>query len=253
MAPRSTYFGLSVMVLALLLASQLVVSSSAQESYYADLTVNVDDTGLSSVSGTTNHPQLSPGETELFTSKKAGYWLFNLSLPEEDSFSDYVYAVNLPQGASINYVKASGWFRIEDNDGRISVKGSGNGSGLRIVIQYQMPPSKTDYLPYVLAFLALVLLALAALALKMKYAVLKTPGSDSTVSPPDYDTSALTDRQKDILKIILESPEPVNQALVCEKLGLPKSSVSRNIETLIKKGIVRKERRGMSTMLSPKK
>ncbi|HHQ45194.1 MAG TPA: MarR family transcriptional regulator, partial [Candidatus Altiarchaeales archaeon] len=63
----------------------------------------------------------------------------------------------------------------------------------------------------------------------------------------------LTGRQKDIFQLISDSKEPVNQSVICEKLGLPKSSVSRNIDALVKKGLVEKHPAGMSTLLKPKK
>ena len=63
----------------------------------------------------------------------------------------------------------------------------------------------------------------------------------------------VTDRQQDILSYISGASEPVTQTQVGEALELAKSSVSRNVDTLVKKGYVLKENVGMSSYLSVKK
>ena len=76
------------------------------EQYYADVTINVDNSGFVTVDGITNHPDLLINNTELYTSKKQSYWLLNIT--KEDIFSDFIYSLTLPSGSSINYVKSSG-------------------------------------------------------------------------------------------------------------------------------------------------
>ena len=103
----------SVFILLLTLALSI---NAAAESYYADLAIDLDNTGYASVSGNTNHPLLSIPGTGDWTSKKGSIWLLNITLPEDDIFSDYVYEVDLPVGAEVNYVKTSGSFRIWPNN-----------------------------------------------------------------------------------------------------------------------------------------
>jgi uncharacterized membrane protein len=225
-----------------LAALALFVSSGAcAQEYYADVTVDVDASGHAALASRTNHPLLSQGGSNTFTSKRGNIWLFNLTLPGEDIFSDYVYAVNLPPGASVNYVKASGQFRIATSGGRISVRGSGEDEDVSVVIQYRLAEEKTDFSPYILGAVILVFATVAYLVLRRRRL---------QAAPKQGDDAVLTDRQREIMRIVREAGQPVNQAAVCERLGLPKSSVSRNVDTLAGLGLLRKTRNGMSTMLS---
>jgi uncharacterized membrane protein len=225
----------------------LLSTSALAESYYGDITVDIDASGASALSGRTNHPLLQSHTTSSLTSKKGGYWLFNLTLPDDDIFSDYVYAVSLPEGASVNYVKASGQFRITSAGGKIAIRGAGNNGSLSILVQYQLTKeNKADETSSILAAIAFVLLAASGVVIYYRRRE-KKPG-DSVV--PASHEGILSERQKDILRIISEAGKPVNQTLICEKLDLPKSSVSRNIQGLVKMGLVKKTRAGMSTFLS---
>jgi uncharacterized membrane protein len=225
----------------------LLASCAAGVSYYGDVTVYVGSTGVSSVSSTTNHPQLSSQTTNALTSKKGGYWLFNMTLPEGDVFSDYAYEINLPEGASVNYVKASGQWRITSADGRIALHGAGSDGSLSILMQYQIVrENAADPSSMILAAAAFILLIAAGVFAYRLYRGKKPEGA----SIFQTHEGVLSERQKDILRIIFEAGKPVNQALICEKLDLPKSSVSRNVQTLEKLGLVKKTRVGMSTFLS---
>jgi uncharacterized membrane protein len=241
--------------LCLFLVILSLTSIASAVTYYADISVDLDASGIASISGISNHPLLSEGRNDSLTSKKGAVWLFNLTLPPEDIFSDYVYAVSLPQGASVNYVKADS-FRISSGGGRIIVSGSGSARPISVVIQYQMEEvSETLDTLYLYGAVA-ILVVLAALFL---YYVLrsgkssgKKPASEPAVElkkssipySPAYSKyeEVLTDRQKDILAILQEQGKPVNQTLICQRLGLPKSSVSRNIASLADLALVEKKR-----------
>ena len=251
-----------------LFAVLLIAGLCAAQQYYADVTVDVSPGGSASVSGTTNHPSLNARMTDSLTSKRGSFWLFNLTLPTDDRFSDFFFDVRLPQGASVNYVKASGQFRITSYGGRISVRGTGSDEPLWVLVQYQLsqdiePPQATDAQTpdyYYLAGAVLAASLVAAFVVWMlrrggRTTAPKTPeeaecGYGSEPAPSD--PNVLTDRQKAIMDLLRAEGKPVNQALVCERLGLPKSSVSRNVDTLEKIGLIVKTRNGMSTMLSLK-
>jgi len=233
-------------IVVLLLAASVV---SAQP-YYADVVFDVDGTGMASVSGTANHPLLKASESQAYTSKRGGFWLFNLTLPSEDVFSDYVFEIRLPPKAEVNYVKTVGQFRITTEDGRIVVRGVGKNQPFEAVIQYSIgadekPPEKAGNVNYLILGVAAVILAAAAV-----FAWRRRQAASEGIS---YDPKLLSDRQKDIMRIIEEAGKPVNQALVCERLSLPKSSVSRNVDSLERMGLLTKTRNGMSTMLSTRK
>lgn len=222
------------------------------QSYYADVSIDVDSSGVADVSGRTNHPLLEAGTMDTLTSKKGAYWLFNLTLPENDLFSDYVYVVSLPEGSSVNYVKASGHFRITSKGGMISIIGSGENDRLSVVIEYQLSDTRETYPTEFIVpgfFLVLVVVGLFVFIARRR----RELPTDLEKGPEENDASNLTDRQKEILRIIRESDKPVNQTLICNHLGLPKSSVSRNVDTLERKGFITKTRYGMSTLLSIRK
>ena len=242
-----------------------IVSVSSAETYYADISVDLDSSGMASITGISNHPLLSDGRNDSLTSKKGAVWLFNLTLPPEDIFSDYVYAVSLPQGASVNYVKADS-FRISSTGGRIIVSGSGSNRPVGIVIQYQMEevsePADTSYLYGALAFILFLAAYFTYYVLRKRKSLRRKPAAEPIAEvkqplipySPNYSkyVGVLTDRQKDILGILQEQGKPVNQTLICERLGLPKSSVSRNIASLADLALVEKKRVGMSTFISLK-
>ncbi|MBN2014031.1 MAG: MarR family transcriptional regulator [Candidatus Altiarchaeota archaeon] len=218
------------------------------ESYYADVSVEVEESGVSSISGISNHPLLQERATDSLTSKKGGHWLFNLTLPEEDLFSDFVYTVDLPDGAEINYVKTTGRFRITSSEGRISVSGTGSDMDMSVLIQYRLAAREETNSWYLLPVAFFTVLAVALIYLKSR----RKPASEEA-KPEEPFLDVLTERQKAILQIITESDKPVNQSLICERLSLPKSSVSRNVNSLAGLGLIEKRRVGVSTFLSLKR
>ena len=225
----------------LIFAAALCVCLQAvsAEEYYADVVFDVESSGRSSVSGRANHPLLEAGVVDSLTSKMGGDWLFNLTLPEGDVFSEYVYAVRLPEDAAVSHVESTGQFRIVTDGGRITVRGVGEGM-VSVVIQYGILERQSGVPVYVYVVAAAALLGGAGYVLYSRRVSVR----------PSYDDGVLTDRQRDILRIVSGEGKAVNQALVCERLGLPKSSVSRNVDGLVRLGLLRKTRTGMSTMLS---
>ena len=240
-----------------LLMLLLLAGLASAESYYADVTITVDEAGTATISGRTNHPALQEQKSEEYTSKKGSYWVFNLSLPEQDVFSDMVFAVNLPEGASANYVKAGGGFRIETEDNRIAVKGADQNAQFRLVIQYQTGKGTSQrhwvyiiVLPVFLFFAGFMVYFSILKMKEPKHPVAPAKLKQSSLEDRIYNSSVLNERQKNIIKIIINSRKPVTQTRICDELSLPKSSVSRNIDSLVSKGLVKKEKRGMSTVIS---
>ena len=48
----------------------LNIPSVCADDYYADITIDIDDSGFVTIDGITNHPDLLVGDTEIYTSKK---------------------------------------------------------------------------------------------------------------------------------------------------------------------------------------
>ena len=101
----------------------------AQE-YYADVDIVVDESGFVTISGLTNHPDLSVQNSQMYTSKKQSYWLLNITT--EEVFSSFVYTVRMPDGATINYIKNPDSFKEES--GNIVITGSGEDEPFSVVM-----------------------------------------------------------------------------------------------------------------------
>ncbi|MFW5704750.1 MAG: hypothetical protein ACOCXG_02805, partial [Nanoarchaeota archaeon] len=70
----------------------LTTFSVFAQGYYADLTFDVDSSGLVKIDGVTNSPSFENlSQTQNFTSKKGEFWLLNISSSEV--FDEYIYEV----------------------------------------------------------------------------------------------------------------------------------------------------------------
>jgi uncharacterized membrane protein len=230
----------------LLLAAFIIflASSALSISYYADVNLDVSPSGQVKISGSTNHPMLAAGEYESYTSKSGSTWLLNISI--NDSFSDYIYSAKLPQYSSVNYIKSSSPVRIEENSQRITIIGTGKSQPLSIIIQYEIKYKINLWKKSV--NLAAPLILLAALGALIYFLAAK---KSKAASPPKkhYNESALTERQKQIVRLIEKKGGSSTQNVLEKELSIPKASLSRNLETLSKKGIIKKESRGMSNIV----
>ena len=124
-----------IFLCALLILIIYLPTTSAQD-YYADVKIDVDSYGFVTIDGTTNYPDLLAKNTEIYTSKKQSYWLLNIT--KDENFTDFVYVLTLPEGSSINYIKTSGFIRIEDDQGKLIINGFGENELFSIQVQYQI-------------------------------------------------------------------------------------------------------------------
>ncbi len=253
-----------VVIIIMLLAASITM---AQE-MYADVVFDVSDTGSVNIKGLTNHPSLSERTTNELTSKKGDYWVFNLSLNE--TFSAFVYSVELPEGAVISYAKGSTPVRI-GNNGRTFVKATGTSKEMGITIQYSIENGKKSTGNLILIPVAVLLAVFSILAgifirsrrkLHPAREANHVPEAGQDLSYQEakqkqqwYDKSLLAERQRQIVELMEKHGKPVTQKRIEEEMGIPKSSLSRNIESLIRRGIIKKEGKGMTNIISinPKK
>ena len=221
------------------------------ENYYADITINVDDSGFVTIDGNTNHPDLLVENSQVYTSKKQSYWLLNIT--KDEIFSDFIFSLTLPQGSSINYIKSSGFLNIEGSEGSLIVKGFGENESLSIVVQYQITKTSDFDITYILySAIIAVALILAYFIFKDKRKTAKTANvkkSDTT----EYSFKGLSERQKEIMQLLIDSKNPLTQTDIQKELNIPKAAVSRNIHSLEIKGLVEIEKIGMSHLIRLKK
>jgi len=143
------FFPFAVIIIITILLAQSLQAAD----YYADLTITVDSSGLVSIEGHTNYQNLTIQNADNYTSKQQSRWLLNITKPEV--FSEFVYDLTLPKGASINYIKSSGSIHIEENLGNLIVRGFGENESLSIVIQYQTEKMENSLLPENIVYLFL--------------------------------------------------------------------------------------------------
>ena len=236
----------------LLLLSPVVCA----DDYYADINIDVDDSGFVTIDGVTNYPELLMEDTELYTSKNQSYWLLNVT--KEGNFSDFVYSLTLPGGSSINYIKSSGSIRIEEDSGKLIVKGFGQDESFSIVVQYQVDKVTGNINVAYIAILLIIIIAVLIVVFLVVNKAVKRRGEgkkDSKIEEEKtgYDFSGLSDRQKEIMKLLIEKKRPLTQTAIQKELNIPKAAVSRNIGSLELKGLVEKENIGMSNLIRLKK
>ncbi|MFW6013934.1 MAG: helix-turn-helix transcriptional regulator [Candidatus Nanoarchaeia archaeon] len=200
------------------------------QDYYADVTIDVERDGLVTIDGITNHPELEVESSPGFTSKEGRYWIFNIS--KEETFSSFIYRINFPENAQINYLKTPNLARIEHTDKGLSIIGIGEGEKFFVLVQYSIgsPENGNKALVYLSVIVIIVVLFLGLGLFFYKYYT----GYRKEVF---YNEAYLTDRQKQILDIIKKNKNEISQREIEIQSGLAKSSVSRNIEGLVLKGI----------------
>jgi uncharacterized membrane protein len=223
----------------LLIAIILFTGICYAQGYYADITLEVKENGAVNISGTTNSTYLLLGETQTLTTKQGEVWTLNFEAQEE--FETYSLEVIFPSGVEIIKAKASGASAITTKEGKTALITSGNGQ-IAVQIEYKLNSSAKETPNFTLFGIVLIILIMTGIALfafkKMK------PKKEKK----KYDKEVLTDRQKQIAEVIEKNNGKATQAEIQKELGLPKASLSRNLRTMEKKGMIRKDKKG-NTML----
>ena len=230
----------------------ILYAPSVCSDYYADIDIRVDDSGVVSINGKTDHPDLLAENSEWYTFKNQSYWLLNIT--KNEVFSDYIYALTLPQGSTINYIKSSGFRGIKEESGRLIITGSGGNESLSIVVQYQINNRSLDF--NILLILGMLMLILVILLVFIIYQNKrkKLIGSDERLDNDiGYNFRGLTDRQKQIIELLIEAKRPLTQVEIEKELDIPKAAVSRNVHSLEIKGLIEIEKIGMSNLIRLKK
>ncbi|HER45638.1 MAG TPA: MarR family transcriptional regulator [Thermoplasmatales archaeon] len=233
----------------------LVVPCLHAQTYYADLTITVDSSGYVTIDGRTNYPNLTIQNTEQYTSKSQSLWVLNIT--KQQTFSEFIYTLILPAGSSINYIKTSGFLQIEENLGRLIVKGFGENESLIILVQYQIEKRESttfeQTLIYVFLIGSIVVVSVLVMVLFSKEKKIKPITTNTDTPKPYEEIKGLNQRQKQIMQLLHESNTPLTQTDIQKHLQIPKASVSRNIRGLERKGLIEKEQIGMSNLVRLKK
>jgi uncharacterized membrane protein len=229
-------------ILALVMSASLVNA----ETYYADISIEVFENGEVSITGYSNHPALQSQLTQNYTSKEKNYWLLNIS--PSGTFSDYVAEIRFPENAVINYLRVPNILSMAEKENHMVVTMTGTSQSFFVLAQYSINPfqqTNTEYY-WISFFMIIIASGLVSYALSNRK-------SRKPASLPDYNPESLTIRQKQIMDLIEKHNGHISQSKLHKLTGLPKASLSRNVDALVRKGILIKEEKGMTNLISLKK
>jgi len=257
----SKYTDLRKIILSIILFMFLSVTcfpSYLASDYYADLEIVVDNSGFVTISGVTNHPDLIAENTELYTSKKQSFWLLNIT--KNEIFSKFVFTLTLPKNSEINYVKSSGSVIIGEELGSLVCKGFGENESLSLLVQYKTQKTIEeeglfgfDTFTLILLVCIIFLIVLFVIVLIFVDKQKKPTSIQKTENGKEINLRGLNDRQKKIIKLLIERKRALTQMEIQRELNIPKAAVSRNIHGLELKGLIEKEQVGMSNLIRLKK
>lgn len=260
---RFIFFKLFSLCFLILISSSYVYS----ENYYADIEIDIFEDGSVTINGITNYAELKNiSNSQNYTSKKGEMWIFNLTT--DGVFEDFIFKVNFPPGVQINYIKTTPRFRIEDNGKSISLIGIGDSQELNILIQYKIIKDENSsgaffsvenyffIFSFVLFLFVLFIIYLAYSKFKIfeknESSISKNINSNINNAKESINLDLLSGRQKEIVEILLKR-DKISQKELQEILKIPKSSVSRNVNSLVSRGFIVKQRSGITTFISLKK
>lgn len=210
-----------------------------EQTYYADINIKVDNSGNTLIKGTSNHPLLNEGVTSNLTSKKGTHWILNIS--PKGTFSDAYYKIQFPKDTIINYIKAPQIARIEYSDDGLAVIGTAKNQPISVVIQYRIEPELLESANSIL--LTVLVIILVALLIGAIFIIRKKRNS---TQKQKYDIEVLNERQKEIMELVIKLGGQTTQKALENALTIPKSSLSRNIDSLVRKGFIEKHASGMT-------
>jgi hypothetical protein len=222
---------ISTIIMLIIFSANLVLATN--DDYYADLFIVINERGDVSISGNTNHPNIT-GSFQDMTSKQGRYWVFNIS---EDNFSTALFEISFPKDTVITYIKSSARITIHSNDAP-TIKGILKDKPLEIIVQYYFEDPITSNFPLLLLFGSILLI----LGLFFIFTFRKKTDNG-------FDLSSLTSRQRKIIELLIKK-DGVTQNFLEKELGWPKSSLSRNVASLERKGLIVKINKGNSNVIS---
>ncbi len=241
-----------------ILFSILFLLTSVYSQNYADVEIFVESDGSVTIEGTTNYePFNNIVDSQQFTSKKGEYWILNITTNE--IFDSFIYELNLPEGSQINYIKTTPNMRIDQDGTRIKLIGTGENKHFTIIVQYKINSNSTFFTQNkIITFLIIIVFVIMVGSSYLFYRVLQRTkqipikdinGSKDEQIKSTYDINNFPERQQEIIKLV-EKNKKMTQKQLEQSMNIPKSSVSRNVQTLVIKGILRKESAGQSNYIT---
>lgn len=212
----------------------IILSSQTIAATYADIDIKANSDGSLSIDGLTNYEPFVSFEEGDFLNYDGKYWVLNITTDEV--FSDAIYKITLPENVVVNYLRVPDLLTIDNKNGRMTVVGTAHNQKMNIIVQYTADKKGGSW------WFFLILIAIGSGLLVWAY-MMKSPSHNS------YTYKGLTPRQKQIFELVVKNTKGITQAEIETITKLPKSSLSRNIDSLVRKELIHKEQSGMSNKL----
>ena len=145
--------------------------------------------------------------------------------------------------------------KIEENLGNLIVKGFGENESISILIQYQINKLSEGInlnLDYLFISLIVIIFGLILIVIYSLYNK-KLNQEPEKIKEKITNFEGLNKRQLEIMELLIDRKIPLTQTDIQRELNLPKAAVSRNIHRLELKGLIEKEKIGMSNLIRVKK
>ena len=264
---------LSVALLVISLALVSPVAATTSQTY-VDLQISIASDGRSSVSGSSNVPILDipvndsiNGLTDALTTKSRTFWLFNLTTTQV--VNDSLIKVLLPVDAVINAIHSQQTVYIESDtaNNAIMITFIGQDDSLQIAIQYSFKNSQNSpntvtmqsifsnpnqsaaiYAIGAATFLTLIGIGTFMYRRQFSPSTRRSVGIDErkleTLRP------TLNETQLRIIDALIAAKGAATQNKIHHATGIPKASLSRNIDLLARKQILQKTSGGYTNQIT---
>lgn len=239
----------------------IIINNVYSIEYYADQKINIDSSGIAYFEGISNNNAFNKTSSNMLTSKNKDIWTFNLKINE--TFSNYIIKINFPKNTQITYLKSTGKPYIT-YDNKLEITEIGKNQKIELIIQYKINTSSNEYTSrdFILGGIILIFVSIGFLIIikfskglkKKNINALKSIESENkTQNLEDLKKYSLSERQQNIIDIIKKNNGEVSQNYLEKSLNIPKSSLSRNINSLKFKGIIEKINKGNINLIMLKK
>jgi ABC-type amino acid transport substrate-binding protein len=163
-------------------------------------------------------------------------------------------------------MKLPSFLRVETSGDDLTIIGIAENKPLKIVVQYELKNSLSDKPPWwfyaiVGSIISFIMAFIKRIFLSVKNFFSKKTDNKIVVDSSNSDyrfvvepfVNNLPSRQKQIIDILFGSEDfSITQSLLEKKMSIPKSSLSRNVDSLVRKGFVDKKPYGMTNILKLK-
>jgi len=253
---------LHIILYCTLIIAILSTSTLATE-YYIDQEIEIMENGDAVVDGITNVDLFSDlgldgdiiqGTTSELTSKSGKYWLVEYN--NDQTISNYIIKIKFPKHVKINHIGSKSKLLVEDYEGHTILTFIGTDQILDIKVQYSFSgvDSNESFFMSYWFYLALIVVGLiiylvgASGETKDKT---KKEHKQKTLNKTKLDTIKLTlnETQLKIVDALLDQDGECSQTKLRHLTGIPKASLSRNLELLSQKHVVSKYYNGTSNYI----